>query len=251
MKNALALPREKKSVRNVRKKRHGITPGFDLYDFQEKLLTNSIHELRTPLTSLRGNLEVSLRRDRTIEEYKDVLALSLRETNRVIDVLKNLKLLASSQCRLLDLFLEQVDLKMVVSERLRAHMPEIRDRSIVLEVSELTEVICVCDESFMRQTTGNILEKAVKYTPDGGKITIGASQNRLNVSLTIANTHRGMGKEKMRNLSRQRKKISDIEGLGAGLSIARHIARSHHGDMQVCVTEDSFSVTILLPPHQA
>jgi signal transduction histidine kinase len=239
------------TVHNVNKKRHGTTPGFDIYDFQEKLLTNSIHELRTPLTSLRGNLEVSLRRDRTPEEYKEVLTLSLRETDRIIDFLNNLKLLASSHCRLLDLFLEQVDLKMVVSERLRAYMPQIQARGIALELSELTEVICVCDENFMRQTTGNLLEKAVKYTPDGGKITIGASQIERNISLTIANTHRGMGKEKMRSLSRQRKKMSDIEGLGAGLSIARFIARSHQGDMQVRATDAVFSVAILLPVHQA
>lgn len=200
---------------------------------------------------MRGNLEVSLRRDRTIEEYKEVLTLSLRDTDRIIDFLKNLKLLASSQCRLLDLFLEQVDLKMVVSERLRAYMPQIQARGIALEVSELTEVICVCDESFMRQTIGNLLEKAVKYTPDGGEITIGAFQNERNISLTIANTHRGMGKEKMRSLSRQRKKMSDIEGLGAGLSIARFIARSHQGDMQVRATDAFFSVAILLPIHQA
>jgi two-component system, OmpR family, sensor histidine kinase TctE len=103
----------------------------------------------------------------------------------------------------------------------------------------------------MRQITGNLLEKAVKYTPDGGKITIGVSQNTLNVSLTIANTHRGMEKEKMRNLSRPRRKVGDIEGLGAGLAIARSIARSHHGDMQVRVTDDIFSVAILLPLHQA
>jgi signal transduction histidine kinase len=235
----------------VSKKRQGMTPVLDLHVFQEKLLTNSIHELRTPLTSLRGNLEVSLRRDRTLEEYKEVLTLGLRETDRIIDFLKNLKLLASSQCRPLDLFLEQVDLKMVVSERLRAYMPRIQERGLALEISELTEVICICDEDLMRQITGNLLEKAVKYTPDGGKITIGASQIKLNASLTIANTHRGMDKEEMRNLSRPRKKMSDIEGLGAGLAIARSIARSHHGDMQVRVTDDVFSVAILLPLHQA
>jgi len=235
----------------VSKKRDGITPDFDLYDFQQKLLTNSIHELRTPLTSLRGNLEVSLRRDRTLEEYKEVLTLSLRETIRIIDVLKNLRLLASSQCKLLDLFLEQVDLKMVVSERLRAYMPQIEDKRIVLEVSELTEAICVCDEGFMRQTTGNLLEKAVKFTPDGGTIAISASLDRRNVSLAIANSCRGMRKEKMRDLSRPRKEIGDIEGLGAGLSVARYIARSHHGDMKVRVTDDTFSVTIILPLSQA
>jgi two-component system, OmpR family, sensor histidine kinase CiaH len=232
---------------------HTLKPVLDVCEFQEKLLTNSTYELRSPLTSIRGNLEVSLRKGRTVEEYKKVIRLSLEETDRIIDSLKYLHLLSSSKLKLLELFNEQADLKMIVSERLHACMPRIRSKGIVLEVAELSDLICVCDESLIRQTIGNLLEKAVKYAPEGGLIKISSSRDLQNMHLTIENTYRDINKEELKRFSEphsQNKSLldRDIDGLEVGLSIARYIINSHHGDMKVQIKDDHlFSITISLP----
>jgi signal transduction histidine kinase len=232
---------------------HTLKPLHDICEFQEKLLTNSTYELRSPLTSIRGNLEVSLRKDRTVEEYKRVLQLSLEETDRIIDSLKYLHLLSSAKLKPLELFNEQADLKMVVSERIHAYMPRIRSKRIVLEVDELSDLICVCDESLIRQTIGNLLEKAVKYAPEGGLIKISSSRDLQNMHLIIENTYRDINKEELKRFSEphsQNKGLLDrnIDGLEVGLSIARYIIHSHHGNMKVQIKDDHlFSITISLP----
>jgi two-component system, OmpR family, sensor histidine kinase CiaH len=232
---------------------HTLKPLLDICEFQEKLLTNSTYELRSPLTSIRGNLEVSLRKDRTVEEYKKVMQLSLEETDRIIDSLKYLHLLSSSKLKPLELFNEQADLKMIISERIHASMPRIRSKRIVLEVAELSDLICVCDESLIRQTIGNLLEKAVKYAPEGGLINISSSRDLQNMHLTIENTYRDINKEELKSFSEphsQNKSLLDrnIDGLEVGLSIARYIVNSHHGDMKVQIKDDHlFSITISLP----
>jgi signal transduction histidine kinase len=232
---------------------HTLKPLLDVCEFQEKLLTNSTYELRSPLTSIRGNLEVSLRKDRTVEEYKKVMQLSLEETDRIIDSLKYLHFLSTSKLKPLELFSEQTDLKMIVSEIIHASMPRIRSKGIELKVAELSDLICVCDESLIKQTIGNLLEKAVKYAPEGGMITISSSNDLQNMHLTIENTYRDIDKEELKSFSEtysQNKNLLDrnIDGLEVGLSIARYIIHSHHGDMKVQIKDDHlFSVTISLP----
>jgi signal transduction histidine kinase len=232
---------------------HTLKPLLDVCEFQEKLLTNSTYELRSPLTSIRGNLEVTLRKDRTVEEYKKVIQLSLEETDRIIDSLKYLHFLSTSKLKPLELFSEQTDLKMIVSEIIHASMPRIRSKGIELKVAELSDLICVCDESLIKQTIGNLLEKAVKYAPEGGMITISSSNDLQNMHLTIENTYRDIDKEELKSFSEtysQNKNLLDrnIDGLEVGLSIARYIIHSHHGDMKVQIKDDHlFSVTISLP----
>jgi signal transduction histidine kinase len=235
--------------------KHGIKPLVEFCEFQGKLLANSSYDLRTPLTSIRGNLEVSLRKDRTVDEYKEAITLSLQETDRAIDSLKSLHRLLSSKLKPLERFHEQVDLRKILTERIYAYMPRIRARNITLEFSENAEIICACDENLMRQTIGNLLDKAVKYSPEGGVIKISTCSNGKNAYLRIANTYRVTGNEEMKKFSEEFWKdegVSDktIESSGLGLYIARYVVRSHRGDLKVHVTDDNlFSVAISLPLH--
>ena len=95
----------------------------DFFTFQETFSSNVTHELRSPLASLKGNLEVTLRKDRETEEYKDIINLSLKEVDRIINLLNNLNLLASSKFKPLDLFKDSVDISKVIDELVRAYTP--------------------------------------------------------------------------------------------------------------------------------
>jgi signal transduction histidine kinase len=233
--------------------RHALKPAMTVCDFQENYLSNITHELRSPLASLRGNLEVSLRKDRPVEEYREVIQLSLKETDRVIDLLKNLHLLSSSKLKPLKLTKDYTDLKMIVSELVSAYMPQMQSKGITLHVGQLSDCICTCDESLIKRAIENILDNAVKYTPEGGLIRVNASRDQQNVYLNITNTCRDMHENEIKNLFEpfyRGKSLfqKNIEGQGLGLSIARHIVQTHKGDLRLNITEDNeFSVTISLP----
>jgi len=235
--------------------KHVLRPVLDTCEFHENLLTNSTYELRSPLTSIKGNLEVALRRDRTVEEYKDTLRLLLRETDRSIDLLKNIQMLSLSRFKPLELFSEQVDLKLIIAERLELHSALIKAKGIRLEIDDQgDDFICVCDESLMGQTINNLVDKAVKYAPAGGTIKVLTRKNAEHVSLTVANTHDGRCMEEIQRFSALPYEGSEIlhkniNGLEVGLYIARYVVGAHHGEMQVSAADDLFSVTISLPAH--
>jgi signal transduction histidine kinase len=232
---------------------YSMKPAVEVCEFQDNFMSNISHELRSPLASIRGNLEISLRKDRPVDEYKEVIKTSLKETDRAIDLLKNMHLLASSSLKPLELLKDHVDLKLILMEILNSYKPQADSKGISFEVAHISEVICICDESLIKRAIENILDNSLKYTPEGGAIQINTSIDSQNTYLTISNKCRNLGKEEIQHLFEpfyRGKGQSDksIEGQGLGLYIARHIIRSHNGDITINIADDNvFSVIISLP----
>ena len=230
-----------------------LKPAMEACQFQENFLSNVTHELRTPLTSLRGNLEVSLRKERTAGEYREAIETGLKETDRIIDLLKNLSLLASSKQKPLDLAAEKVDLKPMVKDLLGSYAASLRSKKITVESAGIPDIVCSCDGSLMKRAVANIIDNAVKYTPAGGMIRISGSRDAHTIYIKIENTAPHLTKDEMPYLSepfyRSRDVLeTDIRGKGLGLYIARYIIQSHNGEMLLHLSDDHiFSVTISLP----
>ncbi len=166
----------------------------DFFTFQETFSSNVTHELRSPLASLKGNLEVTLRKDRGTEEYKDILNLSLKEVDRIINLLNNLNLLASSKFKPLDLFKDSVDISKVIDELVRAYSPVLQAKKINFDVAKVARATCICDEGLIRRTIENLIDNAVKYTPEGGSISLEAAKEAKKILITITNTCLAMNK---------------------------------------------------------
>jgi signal transduction histidine kinase len=232
---------------------YSMKPAVEVCEFQDNFMSNISHELRSPLASIRGNLEISLRKDRPVDEYKEVIETSLKETDRAIDLLKNMHLLSSSNLKPLELLKDHVDLKMILMEVLNSYKPQADSRGISFEVADISDVICICDESLIKRAIENLLDNSLKYTLERGVIKISISKDSANTYLTIKNKCRGLANEEIQYLFDpfyRGKSQSDktIEGQGLGLYIARHIIRSHHGDITINITDDNvFSVTVSLP----
>ena len=105
----------------------------------------------------------------------------------------------------------------------------------------------------MKRALENLIDNAVRYTPDKGTIKIAASKDSRFIYLTIENTAPDMQAEEVKYLFeafyRGKNTVNkDIEGKGLGLYITRYILRSHKGDITVTITPDHlFSATISLP----
>jgi signal transduction histidine kinase len=233
--------------------KRALKPAMEACQFQENFLSNVTHELRTPLTALRGNLEVSLRKERKAGEYREAIETGLRETDRIIDLLKNLSLLASSKQKMLDLATEKVDLKPVVKALLESYAVSLRSKKITVESSGIPDSVCSCDGSLMKRAMANIIDNAVKYTPAGGMIRISGSRDARSMSIKVENSAPHLKKDEMQYLSepfyRSRDVLeTDIRGKGLGLYIARYIIQSHNGKMLLHLSDDHiFSVTVSLP----
>jgi signal transduction histidine kinase len=224
----------------------------EFFTFQETFSSNVTHELRSPLASLKGNIEVTLRKERTTEEYRETLNLSLKEVDRIISLLNNLYLLASSKFKPLDLFKNETDIAKIVVDVSKAYEPAMAERGIRFTLAEAPGAVCLCDEALIRRTVENLLDNAVKYTPDDGSITMELDKDVKKVSLTITNTCKDLEKEDLKHIFdpfyRGRNIKASVEGKGLGLYISRYIIRSHGGDLKVNNTYGNlFSITLTIP----
>ena len=231
---------------------HAMKPISEVFKFQETFSSNVLHELRSPLASLKGNIEVSLRKDRPLEEYKEVMAYNLKEVDRIINLLNNLYLLASSEFKPLDLLKDGADINLIVAQLLDAAMPAINAKGIKIEIFEKSGGSCLCDKGLIRRAIENILDNAVKYTPENGFIRLGISKTAQKVMVTVSNKANDLNKDEIAHLFdpfyRGKNSIdTKTEGMGLGLYIANYIVRSHNGDIKVNADNNLFSVTISLP----
>lgn len=232
---------------------HAMEQISDFFTFQETFSSNVTHELRSPLASLKGNLEVTLRRERSIRDYKETLQLSLKEVDRIIGLLNNLYLLASSKFKLLDLFKNEVDIVKICAEVARTYAAAMAEQGITFTTSDSDEALCHCDEALIRRTIENLLDNAVKYTPSGGSISLSIQKHAKMISLTITNTCKAFDRTDLQHIfdpfyRGRNTKHASIEGKGLGLYISRYIIRSHGGDIRVNNTYGNlFSLTVTIP----
>lgn len=227
-------------------------PISEVFMFQETFSSNVLHELRSPLTSLKGNMEVSLRKERAPEEYREVLASNLKDIDRINNLLNNLYLLASSKFKSLDLFRNGADIKPITEDLVSQYMPVLKSKGINLDVSEISSGECLCDIGLIRRAIENLFDNAVKYTPPGGLIKLGVSKTEKAVLIDVSNTCKGLVREDVSHIFEpfyrgRNTAETGAEGMGLGLYIARYIVRSHGGELKVSSTDDTLSFTISLP----
>lgn len=232
---------------------HAMEKISDFFTFQETFSSNVTHELRSPLASLKGNIEVTLRKERSVEEYKDTLQLSLREADRIIGLLNNLYLLASSKFKPLDLFKNEVDIISMASAVAKSYSSVMAEKGIRFTFAPDGTAACHCDEALIRRTVENLMDNAVKYTPANGSVSMAVHLDQNKIVITITNTAKSFDRGDLKHIfdpfyRGRNTKGSSIEGKGLGLYISRYIIRSHGGDIKVNNTYGNlFSLTVTLP----
>jgi signal transduction histidine kinase len=235
--------------------KQAMKPIEEVFTFQGNFSSNVTHEMKTPLASLKGNLEVALRKDRSSEEYKEILQLGLRDVDRIIGMLNNLYLLASSEFQPLEMLTQKANIRLIVEETIEFYRPRMEARNITLE-SSLTDVAnLICDSDLMRRAVVNLVDNAVKYTPEGGKIRIELTMMDHKLNLIISNTCDPLSLDDSKHIFepfyRGGNALScSIEGKGLGLYIARYIVRSHGGDISIKATGDNVCTITLYCPKK-
>ncbi len=210
----------------------------DSFDQMRQFSADASHELQTPLTVLKGELEVALRSPRTPEEYQHVLKSGLEEIDRINHLVEGLLLLARADAGMLRLDRRQVNMKKLVQEVCEQIKVVADERSINLHADSLEPVSVVGDQEHLRRLLLNIVDNAIKYTPQGGSVTMSLESDGDWVSIKISDTGIGFSSEdKERIFGRFHRaaeaRARDEKGVGLGLNIARSIAEAHGGRIDV------------------
>jgi two-component system, OmpR family, sensor kinase len=216
------------------------------------------HELQTPLTILKGEMEVALRHQRTPEEYQQVLVSGLEEIGRINHLVEGLLLLARADAGVLQLDLQQVDLK-ELSQEVFGNMQLIAEAHAVELVDDMQEAIYVHgDREHLRRLVLNLVDNGIKYTPAGGRVRISLGGDKNWATLSIADTGIGLTADQQQEIfgrfhRTSEARLRDGKGVGLGLNIALSIAEAHGGKITVASSPASggstfsFSLPAMFP----
>jgi two-component system OmpR family sensor kinase len=200
--------------------------------------SDASHELRTPLTIMRGEIELALRNEKTPEEYKEILASQLEEILRLKSIIDNLLTLGKADHGALDMKLEEIHLESLIKDLYDDSEMLAHSKHIHVELKKIEPITIVGDRGRLRQLFLNLVDNAIKYTPDGGTVAI--SMERQNGSAVVAVEDTGIGipqEDIVKIFDRfyrvDKARTRDMGGTGLGLSIAKWIAELHRGSIKV------------------
>jgi two-component system, OmpR family, sensor histidine kinase BaeS len=214
---------------------------------RRNLLADVTHELRTPLAVIQANLEGLL--DGVYPTDPGHLAPILEETKMMSRLLDDLQTLSTAEAGALRLDRETVAPAALVDEVVAGFQVAAADAGVSIEgrVSEGLSPVSV-DHLRIVEVFTNLLSNALRHTPHGGSVVVGASDAGGAVAFTVSDTGRGIPADEIDQVFDRFAKTADSEGAGLGLAIAKSLVVAHRGEIAVTSTpEEGTTVRFSLP----
>lgn len=197
------------------------------------------HELRTPLNILRGEAEVAFSRPRSPDEYREVIASSLEEYDKLARMIENLLFLARAENPATQIVREAVDVRAEL-ERLREYYEAAAaEAKVNITVAGPGGLQAALDRNLLQRAVGNCIDNALRHTPPGGTVTLSADQENGWLDITITDTGKGIEPEHLPHLFDRFYKADPVRratrggNVGLGLALVRSIAELHGGTASV------------------
>ncbi len=215
---------------------------------------NASHEIRLPITAIKGEAEVVLERGKDIEEYRSVMESIVLEMDRLTRTINRLLYLSRGDSGMDKLDIKKVELMELLSKMTEFYRVLAERKNIALELSPKEGNFFVqADHSKLEELFSNIIENAIRYTPENGSITITIAKQKDKHVISISDTGIGIPEEEQEKIFERFYRVDkarsrDDGGAGLGLSIAAMIVKMHKGEIKVKSQPNKGSVfTISLP----
>ncbi len=230
-----------------------------LENIRREFVANVSHELKTPLTSLQGFIETLLDGVfRNAERSESFLKMMQEDASRLARLIDELLELSKIESHQIELNLELLSIPEELEKALAAFEKPLREKNIGLEnhVSRSGIPFLLADRDRLRQIFLNLLDNAVKFNKEGGKIIIHTVQSDGHVKISIEDTGIGIPEssiprvfERFYRVDKARSK--EMGGTGLGLSIVKHLVELQGGRVY-CESQigkgSTFSFTLPITP---
>ncbi|MBI5472314.1 MAG: HAMP domain-containing protein [Ignavibacteriae bacterium] len=216
----------------------------------KRFTADASHELRTPLTAMRSVGEVGLQRERSADEYREVIGSMLEETNRLTRLVDSLLVLSRADSGSRELHREQLDI-LDFALSIAALMDVLaEEKQQQLAVNGETGVIVSVDRTLLTQALLNLIDNAVKFSPPQSTIVIRVGEvDERHVFIDVSDSGPGIPKEEREKVFDRfyRVKNAAAGGAGLGLAIARWAVEANGGMIAMTDGEQSgatFHITL-------
>jgi heavy metal sensor kinase len=212
-------------------------------DDLQHLAADAAHELRTPLANLRAEIETTVQRDRTTEEYEAVLVSVSEEVARMTRIVADLLTLAKMDLRQYALEKSRVPLRSLLEEARETWQAAAKAKGVAISL-EGDDVAVSGDPAALGRVFMNLVENAVKYNRTGGTVTLSLERTGDAARVRVADTGVGIDPAHLPKLFRRfyradRARSRETGGSGLGLAIAKSFIDAHGGTISVTSSQAS------------
>lgn len=226
----------------------------DSFDLQKSFVSNASHELRTPLASIISQLQVTLSKERSKDEYAQILNSVLEDAENLTDLTNGLLQLAQSELneqrfvfyevRMDELLLEMGNLiKLKQNGKVDIQFEKLPDTD--------TQVTCQGNEILLKILFLNLVDNACKFSTDStARVSIGF--NSRYIQIQVSDNGIGIAQEELDKVFEpfyRGQNVHQTRGHGLGLSICKKIVQLHKGHISVSSTLNKGTVFTVLLPH--
>lgn len=219
---------------------HDITESFRYQELRKEFVANVSHELRTPLTVIKGFVETL--RDGAIDDAArrdDYLATIERHTNQLGNLVNDLLELSKLENQSTLPGRGNVDLTQLVRRVTEFLQPAAtrRHQTVAVDLPSAAPTI-VANADYLERAVTNLLDNAIKYTPEGGRISLAVRFDAHHATIEVSDTGIGIPAEDIPRIFERfyrvdRSRSREMGGTGLGLSIVKHLVNAHGGQVDV------------------
>ncbi len=196
------------------------------------------HELRTPLFALKGELEVAIHRERESSEYREIIGNCLERVDSLIKMVNDLLLIARLESQKVLMQREPISLAKTVHDLYDFFAPMAQEKSLVFSIDRCDDVTANVDKTTIQQLFSNLIDNAVKFTPERESIVLSLVQQNGAVEFRVKDTGKGIAPEEIPKIFERFYQVdasrSDpARGSGLGLQICKRIVEAHGGTIAI------------------
>ena len=224
---------------------------------RSQFVQNASHELKTPLATMKILLEnLIYQPDMPAELRAEFMQDMNHEIDRLSGIITDLLTLTQMDSQQTAVRQDAVDFTALCEETLHALRPAAEKAGLTLHAEIADSVMLQGDESKLSQVVYNLIDNAVKYTPEGGQVSISLTAGKSQVVFTVRDTGIGIPEEDVKHIFDRFYRVDKARsratgGTGLGLSIVRQMVQLHGGEITVDSTPGEGSAfTVTLPSRR-
>lgn len=219
----------------------------DLLANLQQVSTDIAHDLRTPLSHLRQELEVAKLEARAPDDYQRAIDFAIRNADALLDTFSALLRIAQIEAGAQRAAFRPVDLANILQTVADAYEPTIDDSGRVLELHVAEKLPVVGDRELLIQLFSNLMENALRHTPEGTRIVMEGIRSGNGVTAEFSDNGPGIPESERDRVFRRFYRLErsrTTPGNGLGLSLVAAVAGLHHAEIELSDNKPGLKVTL-------
>jgi two-component system phosphate regulon sensor histidine kinase PhoR len=207
----------------------------ELEKVRQDFVANVSHELRTPLTTIKGYAETLLEGALKEEVAFPFVQVIKRQSDRLAKIVEDLLTLSKIESKEFQLKIETFPLSELIEDVLNFIQEAAEKKKITISLELPASLTVKADRNYLEQILINLIDNAIKYGGEGGKIIISAIQiNQIEIEVSVRDNGIGIPKEDLPRIFERFYRVDkgrsrELGGTGLGLSIVKHLVQAHGG----------------------